>query len=495
MKKAFYYLILLALVTFSATIAIAQPDPNDNPGLIFEQDAYNSQLQVPYNFGSKSDELPLKASVKEWAPKVGNQGRIGSCVGWSVGYGNLTIMYSKLKGWTDINERTREAFSALYIYNNIKRGNCNTGSTLEDAGNFTKNSGDCKSTDFDYPVDDCNKNADNTIRTKALEYKIKGYYSVFGTDDSGKKKVYKVKKNLSKGYPVVIGMMLRKNFFYPNGQYWKPNEGNTQPAGGHAMVVVGYDDHKQAFELMNSWGTAWGSEGYIWVKYEDFQQYVLGAYRYIIDEEVEPEPQPKPDPIDPKPDPKPVVNTVKYRGAFQFRVPVFNEDETITFKEIKPVRDNDYVYKLTEKDWEVGDMYDLMVKETQKGRAVYVFSIDGEGSNIHWPRSARYNSKFSSWNLGSGETPIIPYNDVEIVIPGVDEDDEQKVLTKRIEGDDNIFILYAYEEIKDFQQRVEKVKNAKGDIKTRFQAGFGDLVVPTGDLDYSKNKMKFVGTS
>ena len=38
---------------------------------------------------------------------------------------------------------------------------------------------------------------------------------------------------------------------------------NTKP-GGHAMVVVGYDDDKYggAFEILNSWGTYWGNKGF-----------------------------------------------------------------------------------------------------------------------------------------------------------------------------------------------------------------------------------------
>ncbi len=35
--------------------------------------------------------------------------------------------------------------------------------------------------------------------------------------------------------------------------------------GGHAMVIVGYDDKQGAFKLLNSWGEVWGDQGYGWV--------------------------------------------------------------------------------------------------------------------------------------------------------------------------------------------------------------------------------------
>src|SRR5262249_55515703 len=35
----------------------------------------------------------------------------------------------------------------------------------------------------------------------------------------------------------------------------------------HAMCVVGYDDDKKAYLLMNSWGKGWGENGFCWVSY------------------------------------------------------------------------------------------------------------------------------------------------------------------------------------------------------------------------------------
>jgi C1A family cysteine protease len=42
-------------------------------------------------------------------------------------------------------------------------------------------------------------------------------------------------------------------------------------AGGfgvnHDVVITGWDDSKQAFQVRNSWGTGWGNNGYCWVGY------------------------------------------------------------------------------------------------------------------------------------------------------------------------------------------------------------------------------------
>ncbi|HEU5046604.1 MAG TPA: C1 family peptidase [Rickettsiales bacterium] len=51
-----------------------------------------------------------------------------------------------------------------------------------------------------------------------------------------------------------------------------PNSGvytktNNTVAGGHCIVIVGYDDSKNAWLIRNSWGTGWGMQGYCWFGY------------------------------------------------------------------------------------------------------------------------------------------------------------------------------------------------------------------------------------
>jgi C1A family cysteine protease len=39
-------------------------------------------------------------------------------------------------------------------------------------------------------------------------------------------------------------------------------------SGGHAQVIVGYDDNAKCWIVRNSWGTWWGDAGYGYVPYE-----------------------------------------------------------------------------------------------------------------------------------------------------------------------------------------------------------------------------------
>lgn len=44
----------------------------------------------------------------------------------------------------------------------------------------------------------------------------------------------------------------------------------SSPSSNHAILIVGWDNSKQAFLIKNSWGTDWGYDGFGWVKYGNF---------------------------------------------------------------------------------------------------------------------------------------------------------------------------------------------------------------------------------
>jgi len=51
-----------------------------------------------------------------------------------------------------------------------------------------------------------------------------------------------------------------------NGWFSCTCNGQNQP--NHGIILVGWDDSKSAWILKNSWGTGWGEDGYMFIKYE-----------------------------------------------------------------------------------------------------------------------------------------------------------------------------------------------------------------------------------
>ena len=53
---------------------------------------------------------------------------------------------------------------------------------------------------------------------------------------------------------------------------------NAVTVGWHSFTLVGYDERRQAFKLINSWGTKWGDNGYGWISYEALGSRSSNAY-------------------------------------------------------------------------------------------------------------------------------------------------------------------------------------------------------------------------
>jgi C1A family cysteine protease len=46
------------------------------------------------------------------------------------------------------------------------------------------------------------------------------------------------------------------------------------------VAICGYDDTKHAVKIMNSWGTAWGENGFTWIDYDFLPS--LNASVYVM---------------------------------------------------------------------------------------------------------------------------------------------------------------------------------------------------------------------
>ena len=84
-----------------------------------------------------------------------------------------------------------------------------------------------------------------------------------------------IKSMLAAGFPIVFGIQVFESFqsqaVAETGFVPLPNTSAEACIGGHALAMMGYDDIKQAFLVLNSWSEHWGNEGFCWMPY----QYIL----------------------------------------------------------------------------------------------------------------------------------------------------------------------------------------------------------------------------
>ena len=81
-----------------------------------------------------------------------------------------------------------------------------------------------------------------------------------------------VKSALQKYGALLCAFCVYSDFMNYGSGVYRYTTGSFQ--GGHAVLLVGFDDAKQAFKVKNSWGTGWGENGYFWIGYDQMDNCV-----------------------------------------------------------------------------------------------------------------------------------------------------------------------------------------------------------------------------
>lgn len=470
MRQLIFSIAMTATLLVASCLNLQAQKNTKATGLKWDDAAYAAIPKLANFKGSRFDEvdLPIAVSLKDRCPSPGNQGQIGSCVTWASGYGAYTIEAAIQNNWTDKSKITSAAFSALFIYNNIKVAGCGDGSCINTAAEFLQNNGDVYLSDFN--PNDCNVSPSSDLVQKASDFRIKDYVTLFSyNENNAEEKIQKVKESLNQQHPVIIGMNVTEGFMALRGvETWDVSKSSTY-VGGHAMCIIGYDDSKESFEVLNSWGQDWGNGGFIWIKYNDFTEntrYALQIFGRNI-----PEPG----------DDNNNQNEVSLSGSFDFK----KVNSATSFQSQTPLRNGNY-YELEKKDFKVGNMFQLMATSKTEDNYMYVFSLDeAKKVSSHFPKMT------GSFKLD--ESPIVPDESAEVIIPG-----PGKALKIAQPGTDYLCILYTNTEIANYKELMDKVKsdvsNGK-DFYESLKAQLGKRIIPMSDIRFENNSMNFSVTS
>jgi hypothetical protein len=255
--------------------------------------------------------LPPAYDLSQYFPPPGDQGRQGSCVAWSVGYAARSY-YNNRYAQVDISNPAN-VLSPAFIYNSLNTGDCSNGLAISDALNLIRTQGGVSLRDLPYDADNCSR-----LPPRDLVARIAQQFQISDLETVDYTKIDDVKGQVYRGNPVVFGMWLPKGFFNLRDEVLDDTQ-RTPEDYGHAMVVVGYDDNKQALKVINSWGTRWGDGGFGWLSYRMFKVMTQNAFVMRVDRTnlppappappapvPPPSPAPTPQPL-PRPTPSPVL--------------------------------------------------------------------------------------------------------------------------------------------------------------------------------------------
>jgi hypothetical protein len=407
-------------------------------GLLLDDSLYaNSPTAAPLMRGDYGD-LPPSASLKKNSPTPGNQGPYGTCAGWSTAYAGRTILEAIRNGWTGsiVNQNT---FSPSFVYNQIRvTPGCDGGTSLIEALDVVRNQGAAKLNDFGY---DCDREVTALDKVKATNFRIIEYREVASARTDEKTKY--VKKSLAEGRPVVIAIDCPPSFSY-TGEFWNPKDDEYKNWGrGHGITVVGYDDNKfgGSFELINSWGTFWGKDGFAWVRYSDFEFFCKYAFE-MIDKSL--------------PDP----NIPDLSGTLQFR-----ESNGYAMK----TKFNGEYFSM-DKPYHSGTLFELRISNNEPAY-VYAFSSD---LTFKTYRIFPFDDRMVAY---------LPYRQNNVAIP----DEESYNMLDETPGISYYCFLYSKESL-DIKDIIKKVEAAKGSLWQRIKKVLGNTMVITKNIDFESSE-------
>jgi C1A family cysteine protease len=140
-----------------------------------------------------------------------------------------------------------------------------SGASLEDGFNVLRIYGICPESDWTYDISRFKEKPNKKAFSDAQIHKC---YNSFQVEPD----VEQFKKYLSEDIPICIGFDVYDSFMTlevaKTGLMPVPNKMAENILGGHAVVIVGYNEKDQTFLVRNSWGEDWGIKGHFKMPFE-----------------------------------------------------------------------------------------------------------------------------------------------------------------------------------------------------------------------------------
>lgn len=416
-----------------------------------------------FNFAPEDDSF----SLQKYCPSVKAQEGIKSCAGWAVGYEAQTITVAVKNNITDQTSIDEIAYSAMYPYiqaKDVEEG-CGSGSNIDTVINLIMKKGNCFLKDFD--TQDCDEKISDEIHQLAAAHKIKARGKLFEINAKAEDKIFSTIKSLSTKNPVIAGINVTPSFKKLLTELWtplEPSEGNYE---GHAVCIIAYDKKAKEFEIMNSWGTDWGKDGFCKVSFDDYARFVKYGYELIIDNPW-------------------ANNIIELEGNFEF------DKRTITgqFKTYNPtLADGVYIYNESQS---TNDFFQLQTSLMPDGQFFYIFSLKPNKTiEIIYPDYFKQKNTDIA-GISVKPMPVSPSIEATMRIP---KNPENGLQTDQ-KGTDYLIVLFSNYEIEDLEKRTQNMAFSDyNNIIDKLRAAFGDRLMPDEDIEYQTNAMSLKAAS
>lgn len=445
--------------------------------------AYDALPLFAQYSGRKGGGDVRRIDLRPFCPTPGDQGETGACAGFALGHGAMTVAYAIEHGLTGRTRVDSARFSAWFIYNMIKKDpdDCREYSEIATAFNFGKQMGNCPARVFE-AGSGCRERPSAEQFDIAATNRLREAGAIFARGTKGPDKVKVIRNHLLDSVPVIISFEVRNSFQkMPRGEsFWRPSkdERSDSYVDQHFLLVIGFDENSQSFEVMNSWGEDWADGGFARITYEQMGHYCLGAFRVVFPGRaaskllpVLPEGQVATDFFGEK-----EGGASWMRGSFDLLR--LAEDGRFIPEPVKfdPGME---VYRPAARSLPLGASFQLATSDLGTGNFAYVFSCDPDRQvKLHFPKTDRPNPS--------------PSENAVVTIP-----DENTTLTLRKKGTDYLCILYTDKPIEGMSARLTVLRWGTIEVfLASFQKAFNDLLPPNFEQrTYSPDRMTVHGRS
>lgn len=205
--------------------------------------------------------IPTSVDLAAGCTSIKDQGSIGACTAFA------TVAAMEFLQHQSQHNMAADIFSERFTYYATRVDVAqwpaqDSGAYIRDAVKSAAQYGTCKEPTFPY-------NGDFSTKPPALAYdEAKKYTALKYAAYSGATQTTldTMKQAMANGYPIVAGFVCYSNIWSAvNGVIPLPN---NQQIGGHAILLVGYDDAKKLFKFKNSWSASWGDKGFGYLPYD-----------------------------------------------------------------------------------------------------------------------------------------------------------------------------------------------------------------------------------
>lgn len=211
--------------------------------------------------GSNARDMLMVQSIKPYMMPVRKVGFRGSDLSYALA--------SCLEFYVNLGKNYKDNLSPDYI--SLSLQNSGRHVTMEESFNFLVENGTVSAAIMPYDA----AAIPNAVYA-TNKYKINNYLYIFRDVTQGRQKIFETRKALMRGNPVLIELQADPSFKTINGdRTWEPSRGGSEQ---YPLLVVGYDEGREAFEVLSCWGSNWGNGGYIWISYDDFGKQTANGY-------------------------------------------------------------------------------------------------------------------------------------------------------------------------------------------------------------------------